>query len=62
MDFDFSGKDKIHITLLLSEGVGSLYVDNEIALTARMYRSQGTPWEFFGIRSGVRFENIEFYR
>jgi len=61
MDFDFSGKDSIHMTLLLSGGVASLYVDDEIALTARMYRSQGTSWEFFGIRSGVSFENIGFY-
>ena len=62
MDFDFSGKDRIHMTLLLSGGVASLYVDDTIALTARMYRSQGTPWEFFGIKSGVRFENIHIYR
>ena len=62
MDFDFSGKDSIHMTLLLSGGVACLYVNDEIALTARMYRSQGTAWEFFGIRSGVCFENVGFYR
>ena len=58
MDFDFSGRDKIHLTLLLSDGVGSLYVNDEIALTARMYRSQGTNWQIFSIGSDVSVENI----
>ena len=61
MDFDFSGRDKIHMTMLISDGVVSLYLDNEIALTARMYRSQGTAWQFFGIESDVRIDNIAAY-
>ena len=61
MDYDFTGRDKIHLTLLLSDGVASLYVDNEIALTARMYRSQGTNWQFFSIGSEVTIENIEAF-
>ena len=61
MDFDFSGRDKIHMTMLISDGVVSLYLDDEIALTARMYRSQGTAWQFFGIESDVRIDNIAAY-
>ena len=61
VDFDFSGRDSIHMTLLISDGVACLYVDDEVALTARMYRSQGTAWQFFGIKSGVSFENIGLY-
>ena len=61
MDFDFSGRDRIHLTLLVSDGVACLYVDDEIALTARMYRSQGTNWQFFSIGSDVSVENIEAF-
>lgn len=62
VDFDFSGRDSIHMTLLVNEGVSCMYVDDEAALTARMYRSQGTNWQLFGIDSTAAFDNLNIYR
>jgi beta-fructofuranosidase len=39
-----------------------MYVDDEAALTARMYRSQGTNWQLFGIDSTAAFDNLNIYR
>ena len=61
IDFDFSGRDSIHITLLIGDGVATLYLDNEAALTARMYRSQGTNWQIFGVNSGVKWDNVSIF-
>lgn len=61
MDFDFSKADTIHMTLLISDGVASLYVNDELALSARMYRSQGTNWEFYAANSGAKLENVHVY-
>lgn len=61
MDYDFSGKDKIHLTMFVDDGVTCLYLDDEIALTARMYRSVGTNWQFFGVNAGVTFDNVGIY-
>ena len=58
MDYDFSGKDKLHMTVVADDGVTCLYLDDQAALTARMYRSQGTNWQFYGIDSGVTFSNV----
>jgi beta-fructofuranosidase len=61
IDFDFSGRDSIHITLLIGDGVATLYLDNEAALTARMYRSQGTNWQIFGVNAGVKWDNVAIF-
>lgn len=59
IDFDFSGRDSFHITFLLNDGVGCVYVDDEVALTSRMYRSVGTNWQLFGINSTAAFDNLD---
>lgn len=59
IDFDFSGRDSFHITFLLNNGVGCVYVDGEVALTSRMYRSQGTSWQIYGINSTAAFDNLD---
>ena len=61
MPFDFSKQDKIHVSIFIGDGVACLYVNDELALTARMYHSQGTDWEIFGVNAGVRWENIAVY-
>ena len=61
MPFDFSGRDKIHVTILIGDGVATLYVNDEVALTARMYHSQGTDWELFSVNAGVTWENVAVY-
>ena len=62
MDFDFTGKESVHLTLLIADGVACLFVDNQVALTARMYRSQGTSWELFGVNTPVQWSNVSIYR
>ncbi len=61
MPFDFSGAEKLHLTILIGDGVASLYVNDQLALTARMYRAQGTDWELFSANAGVTWENVEVY-
>ena len=61
MPFDFSGTEKLHATILIGDGVASLYLNDTLALTARMYHSQGTDWEIFGANAGVTWENIAVY-
>ena len=61
MDYDFSGKDTLDVTVLVDGGVACLYLDDEVALTARMYRSQGTNWQFYGINSGITVSDVAIY-
>ncbi len=61
VDFDFSGKDSIHVSLLSAGGVTCLYVNDEVALTARMYMSVGYKWQMFGINSKVTFGNVALH-
>lgn len=61
IDFDFTGKDSIHVTILVDEYVATMYVDDEAALTTRMYHFQSNNWQLFGVNSAVRWENAAFY-
>ena len=61
MDYDFTGKDSLHMNVFVYGGVACLYLDDEVALTARMYRSSGTNWQFFGINSPVQWDNVNIY-
>ena len=61
MPFDFSGVEKLHATILIGDGVASLYLNDRLALTARMYHSLGTDWEIFGANAGVTWENVAVY-
>lgn len=62
MSYSFTGKDSIHMTLLICDGIASLYVDDELALTARMYRSQGTRWQLFSANDQVQWQNVTLYK
>lgn len=61
MPFDFSGAEKLHVTIFIGDGVASLYLNDSLALTARMYHSQGTDWELFSVNNSVTWENVEVY-
>ena len=61
MDYDFTGKSSVHVTMFIGDGVATIYVDNEVALTARMYRSQGTNWQLLGVNSGVTWSDVSIY-
>ena len=59
--FDFRNADTLKINVLVDEGVTCLYVNDEVAFTARMYRSVATNWQLFSINSAVKFENVDVY-
>ncbi len=62
IDFDFGGRDSIHINIFVDSGVVSMYVDDEVAMTARMYLSQGLNWQLFGIDSTAAFDHFNLYQ
>lgn len=62
VDYDFSNKDKLHLTAFISDGIVCLYVNDEIAMTTRMYLSQGMKWGLCGINSSVKWENVRIYK
>lgn len=62
IDFDFSNVDELNTTLLISDGVVSMYVNDQCAMTARMYLSQGSKWGIFSINSKVEFDKIKIYK
>ncbi|MBO5622328.1 MAG: DUF4975 domain-containing protein [Butyrivibrio sp.] len=60
--FDMSGKDELKASLLVSDGVVSMYVNDEMAFTTRMYMSQGGDFGVFGINSKVSFDQLKIYK
>ena len=62
IDYDFSGKDELHISMVISGGVVVMYVNDEVAFTTRMYLSQGMEWGIFGINSKVTFDGVKLYK
>ena len=53
--------DVVFSEKIIGDGVASLYLNDELALTARMYHSLGTDWELFSAKAGVTWENIQVY-
>ncbi|SCW80818.1 beta-fructofuranosidase [Lachnospiraceae bacterium C10] len=62
LDYDFSNKEELHISLVISGGVVVMYVNDEVAFTTRMYLSQGMPWGMFGMNSKVTFDKVKLYK
>jgi beta-fructofuranosidase len=60
--YDISDKDALDVSMLIADGVVSMYVNDEIAFTARMYLSQASDFGVFGVGSKVRFENIRIFK
>lgn len=59
MDMDFENIDELNVSLLIGDGVVSVYVNDQCALTARMYTSQGKTWGIFGRNSCARYEDVK---
>lgn len=59
---DFSEIDELDVTILVADGVVSMYVNDQCAMTARMYSSQGTPWGLFAINGKVQFADVQIYK
>ena len=62
VDYDFSKVDELKVSMLVSDGVVSMYVNDEIAFTTRMYMSQGSDWGVFSINSKVSFEELKVFK
>lgn len=62
IDMDFSKTDKMNISMLIADGVVSVYANGQCALTARMNSSQGMTWGIFGINTGIQWENVKLYK
>ena len=61
VNFDFKNADSLKINVFTDGGVVCMYVNDEVVLTARMYRSSGTNWQLFSVNSAVKFENVGIY-
>lgn len=61
IDYDFTGLDNVHLTVMTNDGVVSMFINNEIALTARVYQCQNARWQLFGINSAVKWDNLALY-
>lgn len=59
---DFTNIDELSVSILLADGVASMYVNNQCALTARMYASQGNKWGIFGNNSDIQLENVRIFK
>lgn len=62
MDMNFENLEEIKLSMLVADGVVSVYVNEQCAMTARMYASQGTTWGLFGINSEIQCENMKIYK
>ena len=62
VDYDIAGEDELDVSMLVADGVVSMYVNGEIAFTARMYMSQGSDWGVFGINSKACFGDMEVWK
>ncbi|WP_026650788.1 glycoside hydrolase family 32 protein [Butyrivibrio proteoclasticus] len=62
VDYDFSKVDELKVSMIVSDGVVSMYVNDEIAFTTRMYMSQGSDWGVFSINSKVSFEELKVFK
>ena len=62
ININFENLEEIKLSMLVSDGVVSVYVNEQCAMTARMYASQGTTWGLFGINSKIQCENMKIYK
>jgi beta-fructofuranosidase len=62
VNYTLNDGEDIKFTILLDNTVATLYVNNEIALTARMYSVNKKEWGFFCVNSNVTLQDIEVYK
>ncbi|KAE9632947.1 DUF4975 domain-containing protein [Defluviitalea raffinosedens] len=62
VNYTLNDGDEIEFTILIDNTVATLYVNNEIALTARMYSANKKEWGFFCENSNVTLQDIEVYK
>ena len=52
---------KYSVTVVIQDSVVVLYVNNDLAFSARMYQYQNRRFGFFVSDGAAKFENVEFY-
>ncbi len=60
--YDFKDGDEVGFTILIDNTVAAIYLNNEIALTARMYSANNEQWGFFSDNSNVILKDIKVYK
>ena len=61
MEYDLQKGEPLNISMYVNDGVVCVYVNDDIALTARMYWSAGTKWQIFGANADVKWNNLTVY-
>ena len=59
--FEFTNGTTYHCELYYENQSAVLYIDDEIALSARVYAAKNNPFSVFANNKKVTFENIKFY-
>lgn len=59
VDLAVSKKDKLDIVLVMENAISTIYVNNEIALTSRIYKMNQNPWGIFAENGKVTFSNLQ---
>ncbi|WP_242939594.1 glycoside hydrolase family protein [Pseudobutyrivibrio xylanivorans] len=62
VDYDFGKMDELDVKMVIADGVVSMYVNNDIVFTERMYLSQGMEWGIFSVKSKVSVEDLKVYK
>ncbi|SDI46868.1 beta-fructofuranosidase [Pseudobutyrivibrio sp. 49] len=62
VDYDFGKMDELDVKMVIADGVVSMYVNNDIVFTERMYLSQGLEWGIFSVKSKVSVEDLKVYK
>ena len=60
--YDIGNKDELEVSMLIADGVVSMYVNDEIAFTTRMYLSQASDFGVFCVGSKACFEDIRIFK
>lgn len=60
--YAFNNGDEIRFTILIDNTVAAIYLNEEIALTARMYSANNEEWGFFCDNSDVTLKDIKVYK
>lgn len=59
---DLNEIEEIPFTILISDSIVSLYIDNACVITARMYDAQEGMWGIFGENTQISISDLEVYK
>ena len=59
--YKYNTDEAINVTILINESVITVYANDTIALTTRIYEMMGNKFSFYGNKTSASIENIKFY-